>query len=646
MIFNRRVITKFLDLVNLKNHNDNFTEIQSDLTDHEGRIAGAQSDITTHKASTAAHPAEHVTYSGGVVGAANIQEAVDFVDERLDTIIVGGSEEKDPELTDIKTPDPSYTPGRSIAAAGDVVRDMQKQFGEQLAETEKRTDGWANLTEFDAAGDGTTNDTASTNEAFAASKAVIIPRPAISYRLSKFQGVTGQTVKGFSKSRIDLFKETGVSVVPLLGLSSDSTYEDIHFNSLEEDLEWNRGDLTNKSNVILRNCKIEGFRHTSGGPNAWGLYLDKSSNITIDNCDFENNSQADIALVEGCKNITINNARGSNLHLNLEPNGPDPSIENISVRGGHYKKVELLENSVLAYSIKNFSMDSCVVENLLYRGGSASFRNTIIKKISKPFGLAIAGVVDFGGAVSFGKSLIQDTKIFNISNTGTVSDWLAGYTSTNEMYRRIDDPRDGLLFVINPDNKAGQSASISHRAALPVDENKEYTLVMTSKAKYPIGSVFVGYQVNVSYRNASDAAISNEWVIFNRAPVGGSSDLNTETAVIKPPAGCTSVRLTLSNTNTSTNSPSSLSIKSISFHEIIYTAVPDQLNEVNKVHIYNDNQKIYASEPPNALPASTTIGLKTMVLYNPNPVAGGYSTWEIITSGNPGTWKGVGAIAP
>lgn len=64
MIFNRRVITKFLDLVNLKNHNDNFTEIQSDLTDHEGRIAGAQSDITTHKASTAAHPAEHVTYSG------------------------------------------------------------------------------------------------------------------------------------------------------------------------------------------------------------------------------------------------------------------------------------------------------------------------------------------------------------------------------------------------------------------------------------------------------------------------------------------------------------------------------------------------------------------------------------------------------
>lgn len=129
MIFNRRIITKFLDLVNLQRHNDNFADIQTDLTNHEGRITGAQSDITTHKASTAAHPAVHVTYSGMVVGADNIQEAVDFVDERLDTKIVGGSEDKDPELTDIKTPDPSYTPGRTIAAAGDLVRDMQKHFG-------------------------------------------------------------------------------------------------------------------------------------------------------------------------------------------------------------------------------------------------------------------------------------------------------------------------------------------------------------------------------------------------------------------------------------------------------------------------------------------------------------------------------------
>src|SRR5690606_34538591 len=34
-------------------------------------------------------------------------------------------------------PDPSYTPKRPINVPGDITRDMQKQFSEQLAETSK-----------------------------------------------------------------------------------------------------------------------------------------------------------------------------------------------------------------------------------------------------------------------------------------------------------------------------------------------------------------------------------------------------------------------------------------------------------------------------------------------------------------------------
>lgn len=135
MTFTRRFITKTLDLLNLQRHNDNYADIEADLTDHEQRITVAKTEIDNHKASEAAHAAEHITYAGSVVGAGNIQEAVDFVDDRLDTIIGSGSEDKDPELTDIQTPDPSYTPGRTIAVAGDMVRDMQKKFSEQLADT-------------------------------------------------------------------------------------------------------------------------------------------------------------------------------------------------------------------------------------------------------------------------------------------------------------------------------------------------------------------------------------------------------------------------------------------------------------------------------------------------------------------------------
>ncbi|MFF2910015.1 polysaccharide deacetylase family protein [Paenibacillus sp. NPDC057934] len=78
MNFKRRIITKTLDLLNLQRHNDNYAEIETDLTAHNGRITSAQNDITTHKESSKAHPAEHVTYSGSVAGAANVKQAVDI----------------------------------------------------------------------------------------------------------------------------------------------------------------------------------------------------------------------------------------------------------------------------------------------------------------------------------------------------------------------------------------------------------------------------------------------------------------------------------------------------------------------------------------------------------------------------------------
>lgn len=142
MIFNRRVITKFLDLVNLKNHNDNFTEIHTDLTDHEFRITGAQSDITTHKASTAAHPAEHVTYEGEVIGAENIKEGLDIIKTELDQAIISG--DSGPEAAASR-----YNPftGVTFATLPDRLNEEWEQTATQLAEiTALHARNWANYT--------------------------------------------------------------------------------------------------------------------------------------------------------------------------------------------------------------------------------------------------------------------------------------------------------------------------------------------------------------------------------------------------------------------------------------------------------------------------------------------------------------------
>jgi len=57
-----------------------------------------------------------------------IAQYAEETEARVDTIISDPTPGKDPELVDIRTPDTSYTPGRTISVAGDVTRDMQAQF--------------------------------------------------------------------------------------------------------------------------------------------------------------------------------------------------------------------------------------------------------------------------------------------------------------------------------------------------------------------------------------------------------------------------------------------------------------------------------------------------------------------------------------
>lgn len=68
---------------------------------------------------------------------ADREAAVEYVDQRVDNIIVGGGPDKDPELVDIRNLDPSYTPQREINVAGDVTRDMQSQFVAHKADNVK-----------------------------------------------------------------------------------------------------------------------------------------------------------------------------------------------------------------------------------------------------------------------------------------------------------------------------------------------------------------------------------------------------------------------------------------------------------------------------------------------------------------------------
>lgn len=64
-----------------------------------------------------------------------IAQYAEETEARVDNILSDPTPGKDPELVDIRTPDPSYTPQRTISVAGDMTRDMQAQLTTKVSKT-------------------------------------------------------------------------------------------------------------------------------------------------------------------------------------------------------------------------------------------------------------------------------------------------------------------------------------------------------------------------------------------------------------------------------------------------------------------------------------------------------------------------------
>jgi hypothetical protein len=133
---------KYTNLTGINRISEEYEKINKGFDGVEGDVSALQQEdmelgqeIQAHKLSGQAHNAASIRYNGTIPSIENTEQAIDYVDSRVNTIIGGSGEGKDPELTDIHTPDPSYTPARPITVAGDMMRDMQQQFNEQLAET-------------------------------------------------------------------------------------------------------------------------------------------------------------------------------------------------------------------------------------------------------------------------------------------------------------------------------------------------------------------------------------------------------------------------------------------------------------------------------------------------------------------------------
>lgn len=523
----------------------------------------------------------------------------------------------------------------AMTAHKNEVSEVVDGFDAQLAHNENlinKLNYYVTPEDFGAIGDGITDDSNSFSQMFATKLPIKFTKNA-NYKINGITAMDNMNVEGLTDVTISLFKKENATNPVLLGFGSNSVWRNIKFKCLEDDLEWNRGDIVNRNNILIENCTIEGFRDI-GAPNAWGIYLEKSKNITIKNCVFNNNSQSDIAIVNNCSFITITNCTGESLHINIEPNNGE-LISHINIQNCDINRLNLLENSAESETIDAIVTD-CNIKQLNYKGGKVSFRGCRIDKI-KSIDKLYLGEIDRGNSIPLGCNLISDPKFIDLSVGSNNKDtmWTTGYVANaNTLNRGVNGLETYLS--INPKHTNTQVNLVSRK--INVESGKTYALEITSNAKYTDTASFISVFGQLVIYDENDNSLYKGNIIMNQSNKNTITSVKTRTCFINIPEDGVSVVIRLCNTSNTATSTTCLNLYNIAFREVI--------SGTGNIDIPLNNET-FINVLPESIHACGTEFIshtKGERVYMKEPVVGGYLGYVCVESGNPGVWKGFGLI--
>lgn len=547
-------------------------------------------------------------------------------------------------------------PTKSFPSDWTILADVQAWFAPNSSGTGcwvmKDNGGIYFPTEFGAKGDGTTND----QPAYAAcagtapiGSTVIFTPTSNSYRMHWFFGYDTINVIAYG-ARIDLFKLTGGPTV-LAASGSNARYEGVYLNCLETNLPNVRVSFENKVNSYWYKCSFVGFRDAAPPNlnNGWGPYFKSSDNHTLELCYLYNNSQNDIAILEGSTNIRVIGCYGPNLNINLEPNSESPVIRGVTLANMLISRLLMQENSLTGNSVNDAVVDNCDVINFFYDGAGVKFSGSRIQNLfgmPDTIGRCYAGAIDFGGSVGFGPNLLRDPNMVSVSATDTGSSWqvYVGSIAASSRYSGVNFPNGrGLRF--NPTAVSGTAVVKSEN--IGVTAGYTYAVVSLGSAVYPVGADSIGQHVAIRWLDSGSSEISTTIVPTNRGAAGTSTATTLEIGIVKAPTGAVNAQFLAGNTVSAVTTASAV-FHSVGFHLLTSMASGNGQNDPFVSHkLINGPIKGYAvttvptSTPTQYYYRDLMVGDEILAV---TPVAGGYRGGINVVAGSPGTMKGVGLI--
>ena len=488
------------------------------------------------------------------------------------------------------------------------------------------------IKQLGAKGDGVTNDTVKIDRAFAIADNVIMNKTSDSYLVTYLKVLAGKKLEGECLPYVQIDMQRGDSqVIPIA--YDNTTIDKIYVNSLDQNLSNNRFDIRN-SHIRITNSRFDGFRDS--GNNAWGILLTGANDVMIKNCYFDNNSQSDIAIVEGCKNITIDGCSGTAFHINMEP-AQAPYINNVAINDCVINRLDIRENQNTYTTINSLLVSNCTIDLVEYDGGTTTFENCVIKAYQNQ-GIATgggdAGIIKFINTGLFSRNLIPDPYINDFKTSSTADTFWHGYYSPQSADNSYSFDKVGNeeVFTINPNNI--QTSITMKCEPISVDPTKMYILKIRGGAQCPeTGSGNISKYCTIDYRDSDNENLNSADVNIFRCSAGSSLDIHDEYFIFKPIPSTDNIVIKLRNSIWGTQ-------------KIMFASV--ELFEIKSNEFYNNSMQILPINTKRVFvedsPATNINYPVGSIAYSSSPTT--YIGKVVTGGGYTPDWTDFGALAP
>lgn len=387
--------------------------------------------------------------------------------------------------------------------------------------------------------------------------------PEKTFRMSLFRprGINLKCSKG---AKVELFNDNNPVMVAIF---PNTVIEDLWIHSTETDLPWQRVECESTHDVRFVRGKISGFKDDSGMPNSWGVLINRSKRVYFEGTEFADNSQADIAIVDGNEDIGIKNCFNSQddgLIVNFEPNG---SLGNkrCTVDGLSMRKFYLLVNSRTTNPLDKITVKNSHAKELVYDGADCTFENVSFDVLrAENVHHNFSGEIDARGTFGIGDNLLVDPHLMVVGATN--GNWKISFSDAlpNERYALFEH-ENYIGIQLNPLRKFCVVQLLSQNPIV-VDDSKVYYLHITGTAMSNADDAHIADHIRLNFYDGSDQKIDAQTIRPFRHSAGQKMPVRSEGTFFSVPDGAVSCRVEVANAFAQTKV--STIITAITFHEM------------------------------------------------------------------------------